>query len=84
MHPDHLPQTHPENRPKFSYGIIPQVARALGISPKAAQMRVRSGNVEALRLAIRLEERREKERERLRSKLAQIDARRRKNNEEPS
>jgi hypothetical protein len=56
---------------KFRYGVSKEVAHQLGISQSAATMRLRSGNIEALEIAIKLEQAIVKREERLKAQLAQ-------------
>jgi hypothetical protein len=58
--------------PKFSYGVIPELARRLGIANKAAQARIRNGNIEAIKVAISIEESRRHEREKVQKQLDRL------------
>ncbi|MBD1210429.1 MAG: hypothetical protein H9535_18525 [Ignavibacteria bacterium] len=56
---------------KFRHGVAKKVAEALHISQSAATMRLRSGNIEALELALKIEQAIIKREERIKAALEQ-------------
>lgn len=56
---------------KFRYGVAKKVAERLGISQSAATMRLHSGNIEALELALKIEQSIIKREERIKAALEQ-------------
>lgn len=56
---------------KFRYGVAKKVAERLGISQAAATMRLHSGNIEALELALKIELAMNKREERIKAALEQ-------------